>query len=54
MIDYEILCKTIEDWKGGRQPTALRSHMSQRQPPDHPAQEDRTMIYEMPQILDEE
>lgn len=72
MIDYAVLCRAIEDWKGGQAPRATQG----RPPPPRPsrpaapqpvealeadgeeiqeqqAPEDRTIIYQMPEIVDE-
>jgi len=48
MIDYETFCNTIEAWKSG-QPVPPQHHQ-QAAPPS----EDNTIIYQMPELLDEE
>ncbi len=55
MIDYDILCRTIEDWKAGRRPTALsntQDHAGQHGHDDGPAQEDRTMVFDASEMMD--
>ena len=37
MIDYATLCKAIEDWKGGRQPSAAKRPLPNRPPSRVPA-----------------
>lgn len=74
MIDYAVLCRAIEDWKGGQPPRANRPPPPRPSRPAAPqpvealeaeaeaeeeiqeqqAPEDRTIIYQMPEIVDEE
>ncbi|MCB9752712.1 MAG: hypothetical protein H6713_22385 [Myxococcales bacterium] len=58
MIDYNILCKTIEDWKAGRRPTALSSAPPPPTPAqaydEGPASEDRTMVFDASEMMDVE
>ena len=58
MIDYDILCRTIEDWKAGRRPTSLSAGRDRVGQPegydDSPAQEDRTMVFDASEMMDVE
>ncbi len=70
MIDYAVLCRAIEDWKGGQAPRASRPPPPRPSRPAAPqpvealeaegeeiqeqqSPEDRTIIYQMPEIVDE-
>ena len=70
MIDYEILCKTIEDWKSGRRPSSIPRAPARQarqasedfeavddadfEDADQRPADDRTIVYQMPEILDDE
>lgn len=58
MIDYETFCNTIEAWKSG-QPVPQQQPQQQQFHHDHhqqaaPPSEDNTIIYQLPELLDEE
>ncbi len=48
MIDYETFCRTIEAWKAGNPAPGPA------QPPPPSGGEDNTIIYQMPELLDED
>ena len=59
MIDYETFCNTIEAWKSGQPVPQQQPQQQQQFHHDHhqqaaPPSEDNTIIYQLPELLDEE